>query len=408
MDLIEELLDYLDQKGPVIIGESATKIIEGDPMTHPHFRDIIRLIRDKYLDKIIKITTNGSYLDDDMIRFLENCNPIEVNISLNCSGPEERAFLMGDRNPGQVFFALEMLAVSSIKYNGSIVAMPHLTGWSELRNTIELMAEYSPETIRVFMPGYTKYSEDSLKFNIDDMYRGLNELVEELSYLDIPVLLEPPVINDFKCTIKDIIKNSPAYEAGLQKGDIILKVDDKDVLTRVDGFNKISLADNPVVEYQAGQGKYQSGKDIKKTTILKNSESSSGIIVDYDMSLDMLDKLSASLLSSNGKQIAIITSILGKGVIKAFLEYFHGKYYSFINGREVDFIVIENKIFAGSIMSAGLLTNRDIIMGIKESGKKYDLLILPGIIYDIFGNDLTGSNYKKIEEELAAELILIQ
>ncbi len=39
-------------------------------------------------------------------------------------------------------------------------------------------------------------------------------------------------------------------------------------------------------------------------------------------------------------------------------------------------------------MSAGLLTNQDIINSIKKTGKDYKLIIVPGIIFDIFGNDL--------------------
>lgn len=90
--LIKELIDYLPAEGPLIIGESATRIIEGEPMSHPHFAEIIKIVRDKYPDKKIKVTTNGSYLKKDMIEFLNNNLPLELNISLNCSGPEERVF----------------------------------------------------------------------------------------------------------------------------------------------------------------------------------------------------------------------------------------------------------------------------------------------------------------------------
>jgi len=401
MSIIEELLDYLPAEGPVIIGESATRIIEGDPITHPDFKKIISKIRHKYPLKQIKITTNGSSLSYEMIDFLETNNPVELNISLNCSGPNERVFLMADKNPNRVFASMEILRDSSIKFNGSIVAMPHLTGWPELESTIRLLLKYNPETIRVFMPGFTGLSEDKLKFDIKLMYNKLSKLVEKFSHIDIPVLLEPPIIDNFKCIVKGVIKDTPAFNAGITKGDIIKRVDKKEVLTRVDGFNKILLASNPTLEYKRGN-------NVEKVTIEKKKSESSGLIVDYDMDLDLLEKLSGVLLSKGSKKkTAIVTSTLGQGILNSFLAYFHNKYNYIFQDREIDLITAKNVFFQGSIMSAGLLTNQDIIKSIKKTGNNYSLIIVPGIIFDIFGNDLTGKNYKQIEEELGNEVVII-
>ena len=400
LDLIEELLDFLPEDGPVIIGESATRIIEGDPLTHPGFKDIITRIRNRYPLKQIKITTNGSNLVLDMIEFLENNSPVELNISLNCSGPDERVFLMSDKNPERVFTALEILAGSSIRFNGSIVAMPHLTGWKELERTIRVLAGYDPETIRVFMPGFTRFSEDKLKFHIKKLYNKLKKMVDGFYYLDLPVLLEPPMLNNFKCIVKGVIKGSAAFNAGLKKGDIIKTVNNNEVLTRADGFNKILFATNPVI-------KFSRGNETSELIVEKESKQSSGIIVDYDMELGLLERLSTILLAENVDKTAIITSYLGQGVLKAFLDYFYNRYHLVFKGRKIDIIIAKNNYFAGSIMSAGLLTNEDIIRDIKKTGKNYKLIILPGIIFDIFGNDLTGKSYKQIEEELSAEVVIV-
>ncbi len=401
LSLIEELLDYLPAEGPVIIGESATRIIEGDPITHPDFKKIISKIRYKYPLKQIKITTNGSSLNHEMIDFLQTNNPVELNISVNCSGPDERVFLMADKNPKTVFAGLEILRDSSIKFNGSIVAMPHLTGWQELERTIRLLLKYNPETIRVFMPGFTGFSEDKLKFDINLMYNRMSKLVEKFSYIDIPVLLEPPIINNFNCKVKGVIKDTPAFKAGITKGDIIKRIDKNEVLTRVDGFNKILLASNPTIEYKRGN-------ELETITIKKKKSESSGLIVDYDMDLDLLEKLSGVLLSKgSNKKTAIITSTLGQGILNSFLVYFHNKYNYIFKDREIDLITAKNDFFQGSIMSAGLLTNQDIINSVKKTGKNYSLIIVPGIIFDIFGNDLTGKNYKQIEEELGNEVVMI-
>ncbi|MFW6022401.1 MAG: DUF512 domain-containing protein [Halanaerobiaceae bacterium] len=401
LDLIEELLEYLPDSSPIIIGESATRIIEGDPMTHPRFMDILKIIRSDYPGREIRITTNGSYLDEEMVDFLDKNKPIELNISVNCPDPDNRVFLMADKNPEQVFIGLSLLDRHQIKFNGSIVAMPHLTGWSALEESINILLNHHPKTVRVFMPGYTINSDQKLKFDKIEMYKRLSELIKSFSSNPIPVLLEPPEIKDFHCLVKGIIPGTPAANSNLQKGDIISTVNGEDVLTRVDGFNKILISTDPQLEFMRD-------KRLLKTTIKKINSESSGIIVDYDMDIEMLDRLSGLLLNKEYNRMAVITSVLGKGIMESFMKYFYQKYQYLINDRQIDLIVSKNNYFGGSIMSAGLLTNNDIIKSLKNNGKKYEIIILPGIIYDTFGNDLTGKSYKQIEKELNTEIKIIK
>ena len=231
LSLMKELLEYLPADGPLIIGESATRIIEGDPLAHPQFLKIIEMIRGFFPEKEIKITTHGSFLNPEVLKMLQENMPVELNISLNCSSPEERAFLMADKKPEQVFSALEILAVSPIKFNGSIVAVPHLLGWQSLDKTISLLDEYNAETIRVFMPGFTRFSEEKMKFEVDTMYKRLASFIDKYDECRTPVLLEPPQLNNFDCVIKGIIRNSPAGKTLLKKGDIIISVNQEKVLT---------------------------------------------------------------------------------------------------------------------------------------------------------------------------------
>ncbi|MFW6264764.1 MAG: DUF512 domain-containing protein [Bacillota bacterium] len=412
LELIEELIDYLPEEGSVIIGESASRIIEGDPMTHPEFKKVIKILREKYPLKKIVITTNGSYLDEEYISFLEDMMPLELNISLNCSNPEERVFLMSDREAENIFTALGLLSTSVIPFQGSIVAMPHLIGWTALSKSISLLAENYPETIRVFMPGFTSFSEERLKFSIEDVYRQLEELVGSFSYLEVPVLLEPPIINDFNCYIKGIIRNTPAADTALRKGDIIKKVNGQEVVSRVDAFNQILKSTNPRIDYiesvNMQKGKKNPAKEkLQKIELKKKAGERSGIIVDYDMDIRTIERLTSLLINNKARKIALVTSVLGKGVIKAFISYFYKKYRDIFYNKQIDLVVVENRYFGGSIASAGLLVNNDIINSIKKNGKKYELIVLPGIIYDIFGNDLTGKGYEEIEKSLGFSVEIV-
>lgn len=57
---VERILPFMDPERPVVIGESATRIIEGEPFTHPAILEILELIRANLPGATIQITTNGS------------------------------------------------------------------------------------------------------------------------------------------------------------------------------------------------------------------------------------------------------------------------------------------------------------------------------------------------------------
>ena len=67
LEALEDIKDtilWLEAQGPVVIGESVTRINEGEPLTHPDFVEILRLVRKSYPERAIRITTNASLFDD--------------------------------------------------------------------------------------------------------------------------------------------------------------------------------------------------------------------------------------------------------------------------------------------------------------------------------------------------------
>ncbi|MFW6034994.1 MAG: DUF512 domain-containing protein [Halothermotrichaceae bacterium] len=423
--LIKELLDYVSPDTPIVIGESATKIIEGDPFTHPQFIQILKIIRSRFPEKIIKITTNGSYLTEEIISFLEKIEPVRLNISLNCASPEERVFLMGDKKSEIVFAGLKLLDESSIIFSGSLVAVPHLIGWDSIEQTIKLLADYHPDSIRVFMPGFSKYASEKLKFDIVDMYSRLKKLTSRLNTeLSLPIILEPPELENTACLINNIIKKSPTAEAGLTKGDIIVAVNGNKINSRVEGFNKVLTAENPELLIRRKVQFRQKSKAIRAETerkqqvmkddlqnvkehkikLQKAKGEKPGFIVDYDLDRQSMDTLRSIILKNNQYKIGVITSRLAEDMIKDVIENIQRDLDYNIN---IDVFAVKNNLFGGSIMAAGLLVVDDIINKMKKLHKKYDLIILPRIIFDIFGNDLTGNNYKKIEKKLNLNVHLV-
>lgn len=395
--LIKELLEFLSPDETLVIGESASKIIEGDPFTHPDILKIICLIRDKFPGKQINITTNGSYLTDRVIKFLKENEPIELNISLNCSDPGERVFLMSDKNPAIVFEGLELFQKYNLTFHGSIVAMPHLMGWGYLKETIDLLASYQPASVRICLPGYTRYAADSLKFDVNSIYRPLINLIDKLAeYCAFPLLLEPPRIDDFTCHIKGIIPASPAAAVPLKKNDIIKRVGADEVKSRVEAFDLITRRKDPLIVINRDNS-------LVEVPLKKEAGEKSGLVFDYDMDIKTINSIERIIKNYRGKDILLLTSILAKGLLEKIADHMQGIYPKTI----IDVRVVSNNFFGGSIACAGLLLCDDIIKAVKENNKKYDLIVVPGIIFDIFGNDLIGKNYKILVEECETEIEII-
>jgi len=84
---VEDILQFIDPACRIVIGESTTRIIEGEPFTNPYIKDILSLIRQRYPSTEILITTNGTLIDPEMARFLANLGLVELNVSLNKRRP---------------------------------------------------------------------------------------------------------------------------------------------------------------------------------------------------------------------------------------------------------------------------------------------------------------------------------
>lgn len=103
-------LDYLHQDKVITVGESASNIIEGEPILHPDFIPIMTLIRRRFPNTPIAITTNGRYLAKPVIESLSRLKGISVNLSMNSSSIEGRMKLMNDTKEQA------LTAITSVRY----------------------------------------------------------------------------------------------------------------------------------------------------------------------------------------------------------------------------------------------------------------------------------------------------
>ncbi|MFW5961856.1 MAG: DUF512 domain-containing protein, partial [bacterium] len=377
-EIIKTMIEFLNPEQPVFIGESASKIIEGEPFVHPDIYQILKYLRQRWRKIEIKITTSGSFLELDQIELLKNLEPLELNISLNAPAPEERVFLMNDSRPKNVFKLLPELKVKQLIFEASIVSMHHQQGFKYLKETFDLLEKYPPESLRVFMPGFSSYAEQRLILKQDEYSKLAAYINKKRSEYSYPIIIEPQHFSSLTAEVNAVMNDSPAAEAGLKKGDILFRVNQQKVESRVDAFYKIKSAQNPEVEFQRKE-------NIKNKIIKKRKNQDSGLIMSYDLSTVQKNKLEAYARETTKEKNDQLTIILCSRLAYGFLNNFIQPYLN--ANQKLKLLQIENNFFGGSIVAAGLLTNKDIIEVLTGVNKNIGRIILPEIIYDYYGND---------------------
>ncbi|MBS3811846.1 MAG: DUF512 domain-containing protein [Halanaerobiales bacterium] len=398
LDKAVELINFLNPDKPIVIGESATKIIEGEPLLHPKKIKILKAIRKKYENTEIKITTNGLLIDQEFINFIKNNKKITLNISVNYIEDSLRKEVMGKQVGPPILDIINEISQTGVDYHFSTVALPHLFGYKIIEKELIKMTEYNPLTIRVFMPGFTKYTSKKLKFDHRQVYDKLAAIIHHLNLLnETPIIIEPPRLKNLNKIIIGVIKQSPADIAGLKYLDEIVEVNNIVTTSKVETFNLIKSFKNPLLKLKRGHS------EIKKV-LNKGAGKSSGIIMNYDLSLDKINELDRLLSVNQNKRIIILSSELGY----QFMKYMVRKYLGYQSKEKINIKGVKNIFMKGSIMSAGLITNYDIEYFLKNNiDFSFDLLILPAIMYDIFNNDLCGESYKKLERKFNIQVEIL-
>lgn len=383
------LIEFLDEKSKITIGESATRICEGEPFAFEYIMEVLEEIRAKYPKTPIQITTSGIYLDALLLHKLKTLGNIELNISLNSFSSEGRKKLYGGREHLQAIKAVDMLRELGIRFNGSIVAMPHVVGWEDLEQTILYLAAKGASSIRVFMPGYTRYTR--IQLPEADILQKLMQMADSLrKQTDTPIIIEPSLIDNFFAVIEGVVPESPAYLEDIKAGDAVIKVDGNLVFSRVDAYNKLFAAESPAIDLDR-QGKIESCK------LRKEKNTSAGLVFNYDIAPETATRIKRTVEKFNGKSCLMLTSRLGFEIIRLALE----------DCGNVDIKIAENNYFGGNIMCAGLLVLRDIEDALKEQDKLPDVVFLPQIMFDEKGRDLTGRHYFELGEKYGITIVIL-
>jgi hypothetical protein len=285
--------------------------------------------------------------------------------------------------------------MTDLPYHGSIVAMPHLTGWADLDETVRYLAAQGALTIRIFLPGHTRLAPVEMRVP-PGLWAELNSFIINLrQQINVPLTMEPVRLADLKGMVTGVIAGSPAERAGIKPGDRITTVRGEAVYSRVDAFEKIRRAGGmvPLELSRGGEAFF--------TVIEKRALASSGLVMDYDVHPGLPAAIGRVINGSGCSSALLLTSLLAKDVIRCICPDIPAD-----AGLEI--MPVVSRYFGGNIMSAGLLTVEDYAAAWAEraggagstEGPRPDLILLPAAAFDSRGRgrDLTGRSYHELAD----------
>ncbi len=385
---IQDTLAWLQSApGPIVIGESATRVKEGEPFTHPDFLKILELVRKEYPKKTIQVTTNACHLSPSITNQLQALD-IELLVSLNTVG--KRLEIMGDSDPKRTLENVEYLG-GRLSFEGSIVALPFITGWDDLEETVLFLKNSGAEGIRILGPGFSRKHPlaDSVTPSVWGEIRKFS--VAQNDSLGIPVLFEPPGLRRWEARVDAVIPNSPAYAAGVRTGDLITRVSGKRVFSRKDCFAAVRSKENPQISLE---------RDgiTQELRLIKPRYASPGFIMYEDIGFQ--EWVSWENQAGFGRGVPLVlTSSLAKPLVESILE---------IRGLTAKVVAVKSRYFGGNIQAAGLLTVGDFIRAysLLDLRQPPPTVSLPARAFDPWGRDLEGVSLRVFSETTKASVIL--
>jgi len=387
--------------------------------------DVLTELR-KTTNQAFCIFTNGRRLTQEVIDKLEGLKPLVLNISLNSIDPDQRQKLMKDKNAETAIKALPLLHAREIPYSTTIVTWPTLS-LNTIRETIEYANNNSSTVIDVTLHGYSDNNIPTTDTadNWHSRWLEIVDLVQNIRpKLTTPVTITPALFEEQltssywnECKVRGVIKNSPAYHAGISSGDIIthvggFQIRDRSELFKILKFGSLEKYNTELIILRSGTRKRE-----KITIDYKyqypyfplTEHNPYGLIINQSISHSALEEVKKSILAHNANNVLICTTLLIKKHIEQAIH--SSKLFSDIDAN-IHLQIVKSNWLGGNIIIGDLMVTDDFIDAIMDFTANHnisiDLIIIPGSGFGAWKRDLRGIPVKHIERKCEIPVVAIQ
>jgi uncharacterized Fe-S cluster-containing radical SAM superfamily protein len=388
-----------------------------EPFCHPHFLEILKLVRESDNNSTLWIATNGGLLTEKVIKELTCLQPVMLCVSLNSADPSMRATVMREPKTCTMtaIAGIPLLQKYRIVYDGSIVAWPSIPS-DDLVQTIQFLDNHDARVIRVLLPGYSQYFSDEELFDTNTVWQDVVRIIMDLrEKIDTPITCQPSLywVNPLTPLVDGVVKRSPAAESGLTVGDKILKVNDQPVYTRVHAAHLLSTScdESGSCQILVSRKGEEIAVNLQETITdecypykvkgMPPFAPHFGIFFIDDFLLSSIQDLINIIENHNAHNVILLSSEIMKPIVLEAIEMVED-FQQYFSRKNLVIHVPPHHFWGGNILLGDLYTARDytdyMTTLIKTEDPKPDLVVIPLSHTSRWGYDLTNESFATIEQ----------
>ena len=405
-----------------------------EPFWNPNALPILQLVRQRAPNEVISVITNGTLLDESAVRELAKLKPISITVSLNSADPDQRAQLMRDRYPQRAINLIPMLRRFQVPFAGSIVAWPTVP-LADIEKTARYLDAHDARNIRITLPGFTRYQPDIPECDFEEHWLQVVALVLRLrKQIGTFIMLQPHLYwqQHSDARIGGVMRNSPAWEAGLQVDDVIEAVNDTPTPYREDALRELA---NPAYDMGPNRRELQTRRNDQTFAVTLVDDSTRGDdrypykpvgyassdLVDHKrrvghfglwfaegFAYSWLARLAQVVLHLDSYAPLIVSSKLVKPVLLHAMEKAGP---AFLHNRQVQIISGNNIYWGGNIVLGDLMMVDDyrqtIEAYLRQADIYPDLIVLPSSFMLGWKRDFTGKPYTRLHHHFDIPITLV-
>ena len=406
-----------------------------EPFANPRCLEILERVHASAPDETIVLTTNGSALTEDVVARLARLRPLLLGVSLNAASVEMRLRSMREKSPQAAATALaspELLRKYEIPFVGSYVPWPGRP-LSDLADTVRLVDRNDGLLVRICLPSWARWTRSRPPFDHAEYWGRILEVVAGLrDEVSLPIHVTPGMyeLQTMRPVVLGTVKHSPADQAGIRYGDLILAVDGQPVLTRPEVCGLLQMrARDPkaavtrfslerrgerievqVPHVQDPETLRYPSRGLVQPAVSCEGVRFLGIFLPDGFQLTSFMRLKGIVEEYPGKPILFYISPLAG---PHFLEGLGmlGEAAAFLDTADVYVEVLRPRYWGGNMILGDLWTNGDIIQHTQEwmatTGVRPEVIIVPQTYLSESARDLLARPYVEVERALDIEVRLL-